>query len=79
MDRFHFNVLSFSPAIVRQQVLLGGDNKALKFILLFEVKVFQYVLRVHVYIKTSESLRLLFMLNFLCNKFSWVSLLTKIF
>ena len=41
VDRFHFNVSSFPPAVARQQVSLELDNNPLKFILTFEVKVFQ--------------------------------------
>ena len=41
VDRFHFDVSSFPPAVARQQVSLEVDNKPLKFILPFEVKVFQ--------------------------------------
>ena len=46
MDRFHFDVSSFPPAVARHQVSLEIDNKPLKFILLFEVKVFQCYARV---------------------------------
>ena len=41
VDCFHFNVSSFPPAIARQQIAPEVDNKPLKFILPFEVKVFQ--------------------------------------
>ena len=48
VDHFHFDVSSFPPAVAWQQVSLEVDNKPLKFILPFEVKVFQCMLRVHV-------------------------------
>ena len=38
VDRFHFDVSSFPPAVAQQQVLLEVDNKPLKFIVPFEVK-----------------------------------------
>ena len=41
VDRFYFDVSSFPPAVASQQVSLEVDNKPLKFILPFEVKVFQ--------------------------------------
>ena len=41
MNRFHFDVSSFPPAVARHQVSLEIDNKHLQFILPFEVKVFQ--------------------------------------
>ena len=41
VDHFHFDTSSFPPAVAQQQVSLEVDNKLLKFILPFEVKVFQ--------------------------------------
>ena len=59
VDRFHFDVSSFPPAVARQQISLEVDNKPLKFILPFEVK---YSSVTSVCIKVS--LCLLFMLKF---------------
>ena len=38
VDRFHFDVSSFPPAVARQQVSLEVDNKPLKFILPLKLK-----------------------------------------
>ena len=61
VDRFHFDVSSFTPAVAQQQVSVEADNKSFKFILPFEVKSIP-VSQLRVYIKAS--LRLLFMLKF---------------
>ena len=41
VDRFHFDVSSFPSAVAWQQVSLEVDNKPFKFILPFEIIVFQ--------------------------------------
>ena len=77
MDRFHFDVSSFPPAVARHQASLEIDNKPLKFILPFEVIKYSSVMRACINKNFIEFI--IHGKNFLCNKFSWVSLPKKNF
>ena len=67
VDRFHFDVLSFPPAVTRQQVLLEVDNKCLKFIFLLKLK---YCSVTRVCINKNFITFIIHVKNFSCNKFS---------
>ena len=78
MDHFHFDVSSFPQAVARQQVSLEVDNKPFKFILPFEVKVFQCY-STSACIDKSFIAFIIHVKIFSCNKFLWVSLPAKTF
>ena len=74
VDRFHFDVSSFPPAVAWQQVSLEVDNKPLKFILPLKLK---YSSVTRACINKNFIAFVIHVKNFSENKFLWVSLPTK--